>query len=102
MRYFKFGCTLLGMLIFFNCNKNRSEAVQLITATEMKEISEIEGIQLVDVRTPDEYKEGHLPNALNIDFWMKILKSISSSWTNPNLLLYIVSVGVAVQNVPHN
>jgi rhodanese-related sulfurtransferase len=34
----------------------------------MKEISEIEGIQLVDVRTPDEYKEGHLPNALNIDF----------------------------------
>ena len=68
MRYFKFVCTLLGMLIFFNCNKNRSEAVQLITATEMKEISEIEGIQLVDVRTPDEYKEGHLPNALNIDF----------------------------------
>ena len=68
MRYFKFGCTLLGILIFFNCNKNRSEAVQLITATEMKEISEIEGIQLVDVRTPDEYKEGHLPNALNIDF----------------------------------
>jgi rhodanese-related sulfurtransferase len=68
MRYFKFGGMLLGMLIFFNCNKNRSEAVQLITATEMKEISEIEGIQLVDVRTPDEYKEGHLPNALNIDF----------------------------------
>ena len=68
MRYFKFGCTLLGILIFFNCNKNRSEAVQLITATEMKEISEIEGIQLVDVRTPDEYKEGHLPNAINIDF----------------------------------
>lgn len=68
MRYFKFGGMLLGMLIFFNCNKNRSEAVQLIKATEMKEISEIEGIQLVDVRTPDEYKEGHLPNALNIDF----------------------------------
>ena len=42
--------------------------MNLITAAEMKEISKIEGIQLVDVRTPDEYKEGHLPNALNIDF----------------------------------
>lgn len=68
MRYFKIGCALLGMLTFFKCTKNQTEAIQLITATEMKEISKIEGIQLVDVRTPNEYKEGHLPNALNIDF----------------------------------
>ena len=68
MRYFKFRCALLGMLIFFNCKKNQSDAIELITATEMKEISEIEEIQLVDVRTPGEYKQGHLPNALNIDF----------------------------------
>jgi rhodanese-related sulfurtransferase len=68
MRYFKFRCALLGMLTFFNCKKNESESIQLITPTEMKEISEIEGIQLVDVRTPGEYKQGHLPNAINIDF----------------------------------
>ena len=68
MCYFKFGCVLLVLLIFFNCKKNPSEAVELITAAKMNEISKIEGIQLVDVRTPNEYKEGHLPNALNIDF----------------------------------
>ena len=68
MRSFKFGCALLGMLTFFNCKKNQTEVIQLITAAEMEEISKIEGIQLVDVRTPREYKEGHLPNALNIDF----------------------------------
>ena len=68
MRSFKFGCALLGMLTFFNCKKNQTEVIQLITAAEMEEISKIEGIQLVDVRTPGEYKEGHLPNALNIDF----------------------------------
>ncbi len=68
MRYFKFGCVLLGMLTLFNCQKDRSEAIELVTATKMKEILEIEGIQLVDVRTPGEYKQGHLPNALNIDF----------------------------------
>jgi rhodanese-related sulfurtransferase len=69
MRFLKFGCALLGMLTLFNCKKNQSEAIELITPAEMKEISEIEGIQLVDVRTPSEYKEGHLPNALNIDFF---------------------------------
>jgi rhodanese-related sulfurtransferase len=69
MRFLKFGCALLGMLTLFNCKKNQSEAIELITPAEMKEISEIEGIQLVDVRTPAEYKEGHLPNALNIDFF---------------------------------
>ncbi|MBT7850158.1 MAG: rhodanese-like domain-containing protein [Flavobacteriaceae bacterium] len=69
MRFLKFGCALLGLLTLFNCKKNQSEAIELITPAEMKEISEIEGIQLVDVRTPAEYKEGHLPNALNIDFF---------------------------------
>jgi len=68
MRYFKFGCVLLVLLTFSNCKNNSSEAIELITAAEMKEISKIEGIQLVDVRTPNEYNEGHLPNALNIDF----------------------------------
>ncbi len=68
MRYFKFGCVLLCMLTFFNCTKNQSSAIELITPAEMKEISKIEGIQLVDVRTPGEYKGGHLLNALNIDF----------------------------------
>jgi rhodanese-related sulfurtransferase len=68
MRFLKFGCALLGMLTLFNCKKNQSEAIELITPAEMKEISEIEGIQLVDVRTTGEYKQGHLPNALNIDF----------------------------------
>ena len=68
MRYFKFGCVILVLLTFSNCKNNSSEAIELITASEMKEISKIEGIQLVDVRTPNEYNEGHLPNALNIDF----------------------------------
>lgn len=68
MRYFRIRCMLLGMLTFFTCKTNQSEGTQLITVSELKEISKIEGVQLVDVRTPNEYKEGHLPEALNIDF----------------------------------
>ena len=68
MGYIKFGYTLLVMLAFFNCKKSQTEEIQLISSAELKEISKIEGVQLVDVRTPGEYKEGHIPNALNIDF----------------------------------
>lgn len=68
MRYFRNVCKMLVILVFLGCNTNHSEQIQLITATELREISQIEGVQLIDVRTPNEYKEGHLPNALNIDF----------------------------------
>ena len=33
-----------------------------------KKITTTPGTQLVDVRTADEYAEGHLPNAVNIDY----------------------------------
>ena len=68
MRCFRIAFFLLGILSFFNCKTNQSEGIQLITTSEFEEISKIEGVQLVDVRTPNEFKEGHLPNALNIDF----------------------------------
>ena len=69
MRYLRLGCALLVMLTLFNCKKAQySQEIELITFAEMKEISKIEGIQLVDVRTPNEYKKGHIPNALNVDF----------------------------------
>ena len=68
MRCFRIAFFLLGILTFFNCKTNQSEGIQLITTSEFEEISKIEGVQLVDVRTPNEFKEGHLPNALNIDF----------------------------------
>jgi rhodanese-related sulfurtransferase len=35
----------------------------------MQELVNLEGMQLVDVRTPSEFVEGHVPNAQNIDFW---------------------------------
>ena len=68
MGYIKFECTLLVMLTLFNCKKSQTEKIQLISSAELKEISKIEGVQLVDVLTPGEYKDGHIPNALNIDF----------------------------------
>ena len=68
MRYFKFGFFTLGVLLLLNCRNTPPQSIQRITSEEMREISKLEGMQLVDVRTPKEYENGHIPNAQNIDF----------------------------------
>ena len=59
---------VFNSLIFLNCQTKASNSLVLVTVEEMKEISKLEGMQLVDVRTPEEYATGHIPNAQNIDF----------------------------------
>ena len=59
---------VFNSLIFLNCQTKASNSLVLVTVEEMKEISKLEGMQLVDVRTPKEYATGHIPNAQNIDF----------------------------------
>jgi rhodanese-related sulfurtransferase len=50
-------------------NEQRISAeVQLVSAEEMQHILEQEDVQLVDVRTPEEYEEAHIVNSQNIDF----------------------------------
>jgi len=59
---------VFNSLIFLNCQTKTSNSLVLVTVEEMKEISKLEWMQLVDVRTPEEYATGHIPNAQNIDF----------------------------------
>jgi rhodanese-related sulfurtransferase len=42
-----------------------SKSIGIITTDELKSFSN--SIQLVDVRTPDEYASGYIKNAINID-----------------------------------
>lgn len=55
-------------LVTFSCKNKEQEGVKLVTPEEMQNILETEDVQLVDVRTPEEYKEGHLKNSQNIDY----------------------------------
>ena len=48
--------------------KDATTDVKLITAEEMQSILEQEDVQLVDVRTSQEYEEEHIVNSQNIDF----------------------------------
>lgn len=63
-------CLLLTIGFNTSCTENKDAAteVKLITAEEMQSILELEDVQLIDVRTPTEYKEIRITNSQNIDY----------------------------------
>ncbi len=53
---------------FFSPQKQQVEEFVVLDVTEYKEAVINKDVQLVDVRTPREYRSGHLGNARNIDY----------------------------------
>lgn len=43
--------------------------VQLVSPQEMKQFIDMNQVQLIDVRTPQEYESGHLTHSENLDFY---------------------------------
>jgi rhodanese-related sulfurtransferase len=59
----------ISSLVLFNCKQVEKEAiVELITVEEMDSLLAMGKVQLVDVRTPEEYAKGYIEGAVNIDF----------------------------------
>jgi len=56
-------------LVFVSCKEEPKEGIELVTPEEMQELSELDDVQVVDVRTPEEYKEGHIANSQNINYF---------------------------------
>lgn len=68
MKYFKIIVAVL-MLSLWSCQSQKSENVELLDAKSFSEkIHKKEEVQLVDVRTPEEFKEQHIDNATNINW----------------------------------
>jgi len=62
---------IILIIAFFNyscLDSSTSSVVEVITPEEMQEITKLEGVQVVDVRTDNEYKGGYIHNAQNIDY----------------------------------
>ena len=68
MDFIKCSYVFLLVISFLSCKSDGSITTQLITTHAFEIISQIQGIQLADVRTPGEYEAGHILNAINIDF----------------------------------
>lgn len=64
--------TLLATLFFIACKETESKAeIKVVSTEEMQTLLELDDVQLLDVRTPDEYKSGFINNAQNIDYYSK-------------------------------
>lgn len=61
---------LLGLfltLTLFSCSNNGTPEITVVSTEEMQTLLELDDVQLVDVRTPSEHREGHIANSQNID-----------------------------------
>ena len=60
---------LISSFLLFQCKRSKERSPQLISAHQMKELLERDSVQLIDVRTAEEFYKGHIENAQNIDFF---------------------------------
>ena len=69
---------LVCFLTILSCKEHQTEAQssstkkginEKVVTADFKEMTENKDVQLIDVRTPKEYNEGHIKNAENIDFY---------------------------------
>lgn len=48
-------------------SENKSQVIQVVDAKEFNKLLASNHVQLIDVRTPAEYQEGHIENAVNMN-----------------------------------
>lgn len=55
-------------LLFSSCTAQNTEHYKVLNTKEyQQQLINNKNVQLIDVRTPEEYAEGHLENAININ-----------------------------------
>jgi rhodanese-related sulfurtransferase len=87
--------TILVLVTFLgiSCNTtshSKSDTISVITPTEFKEKSVNHTI--IDVRTPQEFSEGHIEGAVNINFFDKtFLDQMGKYEKNEQLFIYCKS-----------
>ncbi|MEM8527004.1 MAG: rhodanese-like domain-containing protein [Bacteroidota bacterium] len=60
---------LFAILMSCASSNNEQIAEKVDAATFSKNLESLEGVQLVDVRTPEEFANGSIDNAVNINFY---------------------------------
>lgn len=86
-------CIVL-LVIAMSCNEAPQSEIIMVSPEEMQSLLEMEDIQLVDVRTPEEYKDGYIKHSQNIDFNSPTFdEDISKLDKNKPVILYCRSGG---------
>lgn len=88
----------LSILIFsfftLNACNQSSEGITKMNAKKFNEAVQTDNVQLIDVRTPAEFQEGHIPNAENIDYYSSdFIAEIQNLDKNKPVYVYCKSGG---------
>lgn len=66
-------CTLpllsFVLFIFLSCSQAQSPEFEKLNVVQFKKEIQSDSVLLIDVRTPEEYKAGHIENARNWNFY---------------------------------
>lgn len=94
-------CLLVCVTLLFSCKEvEAQEQVKVISPQEMRVFTESGKIQLIDVRTPNEFIGGHLNHAINMDFLSpNFSKEISTLDKEKPVFIYCHSGGRSGKSV---
>jgi rhodanese-related sulfurtransferase len=65
---------MFSLSSLLGCKSESKAMVQIVSVAEFKEGLSNNEVQLIDVRTPKEYNDGHIENARLIDFLSEYFK----------------------------
>ncbi len=81
------------LLVLTGCaTTNQNEAVVTIDANQLIELQNT-GVKVVDVRTSKEYAQGHIPGAINIDFYASDFIDKMKAFHNDESIVIHCAVG---------
>jgi len=66
---------MISLSSLLGCKSESKEIVQIVNVAEFKEGLSNTEVQLIDVRTPKEYEQGHIENAILIDYFFEDFKT---------------------------
>lgn len=75
-------------LLFMACNSQETEHYKVLTADQYEQMVTDQDVQIIDVRTADEFADGHLKGATNIDVQGKNFEALVSE-SNKDKPVYI-------------
>lgn len=82
----------LVTLLAGSCLKQQTEGVLVVNPTVFEQKMTEEGIQLIDARTPEEFKEKHIANALNANILGENFEQkVASLYKNKPVMVYCKS-----------
>ncbi|KAJ1382725.1 Rhodanese-like domain-containing protein [Ochromonadaceae sp. CCMP2298] len=81
------------IFILFACQSTPQQQIETISASQLKALQK-EGITIIDIRTPSEYLDGHIPNVPNIDFRnAQFIEQISMIEKDQPIIIHCASGG---------